>query len=349
VETVPAPDPPIVHAGTNWQPSRFDEARINTGHVLVDSVGQHARLLQVGGGTGPTLTISGGWLKVENELLIGGFGVIGDVSLTGGTLRAQTISKPSGTFSFTGGKLSADIINFSLTNSGGTLAPGDSLGTTQTNSPPINIGQTHVVGDLTLASGTLQVELAATTVSDTLVIDGIAALGGALSVSTLGGFTPTGGNSWVIMTAAGGMTGQFSSVTGGYSVEKQGNNLVLFFGSPTLAGDYNGDGIVESGDYVVWRQAMEGGGTLLNETASPGVVDHDDYLAWRTNFGAAASGNGLAELGTVPEPSGVVLFVLLFCSGWLASWRLTRKLAACGIPDVFCKISRLAEMHRELA
>ena len=104
-------------------------------------------------------------------------------------------------------------------------------------------------------------------------------------VSTLGGFTPANGNSWQIITA-GGIAGNFSSITAGYTVQQQGNNLVLFFGNPTLAGDYNGDSIVNAGDYVTWRRALATGGTLLNETASPGVVDQADYDAWRVNFGA---------------------------------------------------------------
>ena len=45
-------------------------------------------------------------------------------------------------------------------------------------------------------------------------------------------------------------TGNFGSITAGYSVQQQGNNLVLFFGTPLLAGDYNGDGVVNAGDYV---------------------------------------------------------------------------------------------------
>ena len=81
-----------------------------------------------GGGTNPTLIVSSGWLKVENDVVIGGFGVTGELNLTGGTLRTKTINKASGgAFNFSGGKLSADTINFSLTNNGGTLAPGDRL------------------------------------------------------------------------------------------------------------------------------------------------------------------------------------------------------------------------------
>ena len=129
-----------------WQPSRFDEAQINSGTVTVDASGQHASILRIGGApaNNPTLAVASGWLKVENDLVIGGFGVTGALSLTGGTLRAKTLTMPSGSFNFTGGKLSTDTVNFSLTNNGGTLAPGESIGATETNTAAPNIGQTHV-------------------------------------------------------------------------------------------------------------------------------------------------------------------------------------------------------------
>src|SRR4029078_8748275 len=110
-------------------------------------------------------------------------------------------------------------------------------------------------------------------------------LGGILNVAALNGFTPANGNSWQIITA-GGITGQFSSITPGYSVQQQGNNILLCCAAPPRAGDYNGAGTVDAGDYVTWRHALDGGGTLANETASPGVVDQADYDASRAHFGA---------------------------------------------------------------
>jgi pectate lyase len=306
-----------VTTGTAWQPSRFDEARITSGTVTVDAIGQHAGTLKVLGGTTPTLVISSGWLKVENDVLVGGFGVSGEIDLIGGTLRAKTINRLGGAFNFLGGKLSADTINFSLVNQGGTLAPGDSIGDTSTNTAPVNIGQTHVVGNLTLSAGSLQIELASLASFDKVLVDGLATLGGSLNISTLAGFTPANGNSWQIMSA-GSFAGQFSSITPGYSVQQQGNNLVLFFGTPVLAGDYNNDGAVNAADYVVWRRAFGNGGTLANETASPGVVDQADYDAWRARFGASGSGAG-ASTSAVPEPATAVLFT--FALGGLVSRR----------------------------
>jgi hypothetical protein len=303
-----------VTAGTAWQPSRFDEAQINSGTVTVDAVGQHAATLKIAASSGnnATLNIASGWLRVEHDVIIAAPGATAALNLSGGTLRTTTLSKGSGgSFSFTGGKLSADLVNFSLVNNGGTLAPGDSIGATETNIAAPNIGQTHVFGDLTLSSGTLQIELSSLAAFDKLFVDNVATLGGSLAVSTLGGFTPSNGNSWQIITS-GSIAGSFSSITAGYTVQQQGNNLILFFGNPTLAGDYNGDGIVNAGDYVTWRRAMATGGTLLNETASPGVVDQADYEAWRANFGATNSpGSGSsATFGAVPEPTTSTLLAL---------------------------------------
>jgi hypothetical protein len=304
----------VIYPGSNWQPSRFDEAHINSGTVAVDATGQHAGILKIAANSGnnATLNITSGWLKVEHDVIIAASGTTAALNLSGGTLRTTTLSKGSGgSFSFTGGKLSADTVNFSLVNNGGTLAPGDSIGSTETNSAAPDIGQTHVVGDLTLNSGTLQIELSSLAAFDQLLVDNLATLGGSLAVSTLGGFTPTNGNSWQIITA-GSITGSFSSITAGYTVQQQGNKLVLFFGNPTLAGDYNGDGIVNAGDYVTWRRAIATGETVLNETATPGVVDQADYDAWRANFGATNSpGSGSsATLGAVPEPTAGTLFAL---------------------------------------
>jgi hypothetical protein len=112
------------------------------------------------------------------------------------------------------------------------------------------------------------------------------------------------------MTASS-FSGHFSAISLGYSVQQQGNNLVLFYGSPLLAGDYDGNGVVDARDYVVWRQTLATGGTLMNETASPGVTDQADYDAWRANFGAtSASGSGgFVGTNAIPEPQTNLLFV----------------------------------------
>jgi len=78
----------------------------------------------------------------------------------------------------------------------------------------------------------------------------------------------------------------------------------LFATSPVgVSGDYNNDGVVNSADYVLWRQ----GGPLANEFDNPGTVDQGDYTYWRSRFGATS---GLGAGQTVPEFSTGLLAVL---------------------------------------
>jgi hypothetical protein len=79
--------------------------------------------------------------------------------------------------------------------------------------------------------------------------------------------------------------------------------------SPLLiAGDYNGDQVVDAQDYNVWRGGF--GSTVTPGTGADGsgngVVDAADYVVWRK---AAAAGSG-AGLASVPEPNSLMLFVM---------------------------------------
>jgi hypothetical protein len=72
-----------------------------------------------------------------------------------------------------------------------------------------------------------------------------------------------------------------------------------------LTGDYNGDGKVDAGDYVVWRK-------------NPGAFGGDPggYNAWRANFGAmAGSGSGNLLASAVPEPAACVLLAIGLMAG----------------------------------
>ena len=53
-----------------------------------------------------------------------------------------------------------------------------------------------------------------------------------------------------------------------------------------LVGDYNGDEVVDNGDYTIWRDTL-GSTTDLraNGDDSNGIIDQSDYDAWRANFG----------------------------------------------------------------
>jgi hypothetical protein len=74
---------------------------------------------------------------------------------------------------------------------------------------------------------------------------------------------------------------------------------------PGVAGDYNGNGVVDAADHVLWRN----GGPLANDP-TPGVQPAD-YDFWKSRFGATSgSGSGGEFSAAVPEPAGVVLALL---------------------------------------
>jgi hypothetical protein len=81
-----------------------------------------------------------------------------------------------------------------------------------------------------------------------------------------------------------------------------------------LAGDYNGDEVVNAADYTVWRNHLGTSDTLPNDM-SPGSVTVEDYAVWKQNFGAVlpagAGGGGAAATGAaaVPEPASLLLLV----------------------------------------
>ena len=76
-----------------------------------------------------------------------------------------------------------------------------------------------------------------------------------------------------------------------------------------LVGDYNENGVVDTADYVVWRNA--GPTATLPNDGTPGVVDASDYAVWRSYVGRTASG-GSVGIGTsvVPEPGGALLLLV---------------------------------------
>ena len=69
-----------------------------------------------------------------------------------------------------------------------------------------------------------------------------------------------------------------------------------------LSGDFNDDGSVDSGDYVLWRQ-------------TPSSFGGDaGYNLWRANYGlTSAPASGAAQSlshGAVPEPDTIILALL---------------------------------------
>ncbi len=89
----------------------------------------------------------------------------------------------------------------------------------------------------------------------------------------------------------------------------QNKSLTLTLtGKVRLAGDFNNDGSVDAGDYVVWKRSFgqtvaaaysgaDGDGNL--------TIDNADYDVWRAHFGQTAPGSGTGQslVAAVPEPA----------------------------------------------
>ena len=75
----------------------------------------------------------------------------------------------------------------------------------------------------------------------------------------------------------------------------------------SLPGDYNQNGNVDAGDYVLWRK-HKGSNAAQADGDHNGTVGPEDYLIWRNNFGKQQTpGHGLSSTSAVPEPNDLLL------------------------------------------
>lgn len=297
----------------NWQPSKYDEAQINAGTVVVDAVGQHSGnlIVALASGNTATLNITGGWLKLEEGAVIGAVaGANGTLNLSGGRLVTPFLGKgPNGVASFTGGTLSADLVSFDLVNQGSIISPGTSL------DPRVDVGTTWVMGDLTMQSGTITLELAGTAAGqfDRILIDDMLTAGGTLAVSLSSGFTPTLGDSFDLF--------DFTSATGSFALSLPGlagnlawdtSNLLTTGVLSVMVGenaDFDADGDVDGLDFLVWQRGFGLTGQTdnsLGDANGDGDVDAADLGVWQNQYG---SGAVVAASTAVPEPATIVLVV----------------------------------------
>jgi hypothetical protein len=78
----------------------------------------------------------------------------------------------------------------------------------------------------------------------------------------------------------------------------------LYVAPAGLAGDYNGNGVVDMADYILWRN----GGPLQNDN-TPGTVDATDYTFWKSQFGKTL-GSGAVQAAAVPEPCAIAFLLV---------------------------------------
>lgn len=135
------------------------------------------------------------------------------------------------------------------------------------------------------------------------VLDGAQSLGAGQSVE-LGVITQSPGSLDVEQLS-------LSFALDGEIAQREGSVVIEEF-STVLPGDFNGDGLVGTADFTVWRDNLNGSEAALGGAGDgSGTVDIDDYLLWKANFGAEVlSGTGSGSVAAAPEPASAVVLLM---------------------------------------
>jgi hypothetical protein len=162
----------------------------------------------------------------------------------------------------------------------------------------------------------LGIELGGTTPGtqyDRLVIAGSASLDGALHVSLINDFTPSGGQQFTILTA-GSIVNNGFMLTGpaasSFSLLVSSNSVILQAISVGVPGDYNQDGIVDAADFTVWRDTRGSTTNLIADGNGNNAIDAGDYTVWQQNFGQADAKNSVDSAELVPEPASAIGLII---------------------------------------
>jgi T5SS/PEP-CTERM-associated repeat protein len=301
----------VTGAGSNWTNS--GNLSIGTGGTLTIEAGgsvanQDGAIAPFSTvtvtGAGSTWTNSGDLTIGENDGASGTLIVSdGGAVSVGGQLTVELTGSAAGN-----GTLSADVVNRGIVSPG--LSPGVLMG--------VSPGALDVDGNyVQSAGGKLQLRLGGTTPGsdyDQLQVSGAVTLNGTLSVALANSFVPSAGDVFDILDWTS-LSGTFDAIMlPALSADLVWNTSQLYLSGVlivTIPGDYNGDGTVDTADYVLWRKdpAAFGG-------------DPAGYNTWRTNFGrqiGAGSGFAASPRG-VPEPE-CSLLVCLALAGRLARGR----------------------------
>jgi hypothetical protein len=134
------------------------------------------------------------------------------------------------------------------------------------------------------------------------------------------GIALAAGQSYSLGTIGGALdTLAFSFLLKG-NAEASRVGFVKYLTSVSAQGDFNNDGVVNAADYTVWRDNLGAANeTAINGNGDGGGIGPNDYQVWKTNFGNTyGPGSGALTVASVPEPTGLILFVAAFamlCAG----------------------------------
>lgn len=223
-----------------------------------------------------------------------------------------------------------DVVSGTFIN-GGVVAPG------------LSTGVLSVTGTYNQSTdGSLEIEVGGTTPGtelDQLSVTGAANLDGTLDVVTLGSLSDPASrgsvDEFVVLTAAS-INGTFNSLNydgealtplggvnplvaydglsdGGLDGMFRGidysDTEVILFNYVALAGDANGDRVVDGQDFIIWNQNKFSGGSnwTTGDFNGDGLTDGQDFIIWNQNKFTSVE----TALSAVPEPSSWGLLLLV--------------------------------------
>ncbi|QEG36441.1 dockerin type I domain-containing protein [Bythopirellula goksoeyrii] len=287
-----------ITAGSNWQPSKYDLAVIETGSVVVDAVGQHAGMLLVApnAGNNATLSINSGWLNAAERVEVGS--AMGEGTLVmgaSGTLFAPMVSVGAMGELSGSGEIIGNVLNEGL------VSPGASPGT-------MDLSGNFVQN----AGGTLKMEIASTSSFDKLIIGGTLMAGGTLDIDLLS-FTPEAGNSFDLFdfsNSIGAFVLDLPGLTSGLAWDDSNlltSGVLSVVASVVENADFDEDGEVDGRDFLIWQRGFGSAGSLATGDANnDGSVDAIDLGIWQNQYGTSVA---LASAHAVPEPVGLTLLL----------------------------------------
>lgn len=210
-----------------------------SGGFIAANVGNSLTLTGDNTYTGPTV-VQGNLFTSGNERIANSSALRVDVngSFGVGNGNTETLSALSGRGTvrlentsarliFGSGAGTAGAVTF---GNGGSVSPGDESGPFQASQ--LLVGFTGKATNVIFESGsTFNIDIAGLTSFDSLaIVNGTAAInGGALTVSIVGSFVASEGDTFHILTTSAGGSGSFTTTTAGWTGSWQGNDYVLTY------------------------------------------------------------------------------------------------------------------------
>jgi hypothetical protein len=158
-----------------------------------------------------------------------------------------------------------------------------------------------------------------------------------LVVSMTEGFVPAAGNQFTIATTTGSRSGTFGTVWLPTNIPNYEltwkpvaytpiSIMLEVLSVTSLLGDYNANGIVDAGDYIVWRKTFgQTGNGLAADGDGSGTIDPGDLNVWRSHFGQSGAGAGVSSGAAVPEANTITLMIAMVFGSRVPVTRRVRK------------------------